>query len=138
MLNAHKESCREGMGYLMEDLFVLSSVFWARFNRWTEIFCAVVFLSVVLQHDYLLCCYVDLDDKEVSWWQNKYLFLVQGHSAEKKKAKEWDYLPLERIFLFYRHISYFWNYDSSRLGALVVLKEVLNTIIPELILSGEP
>ena len=44
-----------------------------------------------------------LDDKiNIYFW-------YRGQSGEKKKvkAKEWDFLPLERIFLFHRHISYF-------------------------------
>lgn len=70
-----------------------------------RILCAAVFLGVVLKHDYLLCCYADLDVKEISWWQNKYLFLLHGAIWGKIKLKQKiDYLPLEGISLFYIYL----------------------------------
>lgn len=103
-----------------------------------RILCAVAFLGVVLQCDYFLCCYADLDVREISWWPNKYLFLLQGtiegkNKVQAKKKKLIIYLLKEFCFTYNLFLE-LWQQQIVKF----VLKEALNTIVPKISLSGEP
>lgn len=108
-------------------------IWWWIFLSWTQCWeldllheqnlVAVAFLGVVLQCDYFLCCYADLDVREISWWPNKYLFLLQGTIEGKNKVQA---KKKKLLFTSWRnfvlHITCFWNCDSSRLWNLFLKK----------------